>query len=71
MATAPDPDLIGIQEAAKILNVSESTARRMADRGDFSAVKTALGRLADREDVERAAKERKRKGRPPRKPEDQ
>ena len=44
--------LIGVGEASKSLELFPVQVRRLIERGELPAIKTALGYLVDRDDVE-------------------
>ena len=46
-------------EAARLLDVSDTHAGWLADKGYLTVIKTPLGRLFDRLSVERLARERR------------
>lgn len=57
-AQAPHSDTVGTATAARILGVSESRIRQMANAGDLRVVSTPLGRLFDRAEIEALAARR-------------
>lgn len=56
MTKAPEPDLIGTAQAAKIVGVNRSTLTRLVERGEVRAFKPVPGErtplLFDRSEVE-------------------
>ncbi len=58
VTTADLSVLIAPVEAARILELSVQHVKRLADSGSLNAVRTDLGRLFDRDEVERFAAER-------------
>ncbi len=53
--------MIGVGEAARILGLSETMVRKLADKGDLVCFKTAnLGRLFNPKDVEALRVKRER-----------
>src|SRR6266508_2904657 len=60
MDTAPAPRWIGPSEAARLLGLSLTRCRRLADSGALEVQRTGLGRALDRESVLRLAEARRR-----------
>jgi excisionase family DNA binding protein len=58
MTATMTPALISTGHAARIIGVSRTYVRRLAADGRLLAYSTELGRLLDREAVERFARER-------------
>ena len=51
-------ELLGPSEAGRQLGVSSQWVRRLVERGELPGMKTSIGTLVRREDVERLAAER-------------
>jgi hypothetical protein len=54
-----DESMLSPSQAARELDVSAKRAVQLADAGKLRCIKTPLGRLFDRADVERLARERR------------
>ena len=51
-------ETIGTAQAARLLGLSEQRVRQLADAGELPSMRTPLGRLFDRGDVEALAEAR-------------
>jgi hypothetical protein len=61
--TTADVELLGPSDAGRQLGVTGQWVRQLVERGELKGIKTSLGTLVDRRDVERLAAERQAKGR--------